>query len=147
MDKILEVVECSTGYDSERFEKIIREAIKDKTVSLFKLFDTTTTLKAHQKRIEKERKAEEEFEKVQKEDNKKKENKKKKKEDSTPSLMEMIQSRAIERHAKMNSIIESLEAEAAQKTSKGKKRKQAEEMPSEEDFLKLQEKMLKKSKK
>lgn len=148
MDKILEVVECSSGYDSKRFETIIRNAVKEKTVKFYKLFDTMTTPKAHQKRIDKEKKEEKEFEKAQKDDLKKKESKKKKeKEDQEPSLLEMIQSRSKERHAKMNSIIESIEAEASKKAGKGKKRKEPESMPSEEEFMKLQEQMFKKKKK
>lgn len=147
MDKILEVIECSSGYDSKRFETIIRNAIKEKTVKFYKLFDTMTTPKAHQKRIDKEKKEEKEFEKSQKDDLEKKENKKKKeREDQEPSLLELIQSRSKERHAKMNSIIESIEAEASKRARKGKKRKEPESMPSEEEFMKLQENMFKKKK-
>lgn len=148
MDKMLEVIECSSGHDSKRFETIIRKAIKEKTVTFYKLFDTMTTPKAHQKRIDKEKKEEKEFEKTQKEDLKKKESKKSKaKDEQTPSLLEMIQSRSKERHAKMNSIIESIEAEASRKASKGKKRKEPESMPSEEEFMRIQEEMFKKKKK
>lgn len=142
MDKILQVVECSTAMDGQRFEKIIRLAIKEKIVASFKSFETTITPKAHQKRVDKEQKEEADYEAYNKE---KKVNKDKEKD--SPSLMDLIQQRSKERHANMNNIIESTEAAAKQDEGKGKKRKQKETdgMPSEEEFLKLQESMFKKS--
>lgn len=131
MDNILQIVECSTAVDGERFEKIIRSAIDNKTVPLHKAFDKTTTSKAHKKRMDAEKKEEAAFLRRQKDD------KKKEKEDEDSSLLALIQNRAKERHAKMNSIIDSIEQKH------GKKRKEPD-MPSEEEFLKLQSKMFKK---
>ncbi|EPB85519.1 hypothetical protein HMPREF1544_07702 [Mucor circinelloides 1006PhL] len=131
MDNILQMVECSTAVDGERFEKIIRSAIDNKTVPLHKAFDKTTTSKAHKKRMDAEKKEEAAFLRRQKDD------KKKEKEDEDSSLLALIQNRAKERHAKMNSIIDSIEQKH------GKKRKEPD-MPSEEEFLKLQSKMFKK---
>lgn len=140
MDKMLQVVECSTAMDGQRFEKLIRKAIKEEAVTVFKSFETTTTTKAHQMRIEKEQTDEVDYESQKKE--------KKEKEKVSPSLMELIQQRSKDRHIKMNSIIESIEAAEKKDEGKGKKRKQKEtdSMPSEEEFLKLQESMFKKSK-
>jgi DnaJ family protein C protein 9 len=139
MDSILEIVECSTAKDGERFEKIIREAIKEESVPIFKGFEKSVTPKEHEKRIKKELKEEQEFHKHQE--------KEKNKED--PSLLTLIQKNAQNRQAKMNSIIESIEASAAAKGKKEKKKRgiQQVDMPSEEEFLKLQEKMFKKQKK
>ncbi|KAL9544210.1 hypothetical protein PS6_008882 [Mucor atramentarius] len=131
MDNILQMVECSTAVDGERFEKMIRLAIDNKTMPLYKAFDKTTTSKAHQKRMDAEKKEEAAFLRRQKVD------KKKEKEDEDSSLLALIQNRAKERHAKMNSIIDSIEQKH------GKKRKEPD-MPSEEEFLKLQSKMFKK---
>ncbi|KAI9362336.1 hypothetical protein BD770DRAFT_408139 [Pilaira anomala] len=139
MDRILQVIECSSAVDGERFEKLIREAIKEKKMTRFPIFDTTTTPKAHKKRIEDDKKRIEEYDKRQKE---------KEKDDDSSSLMELIKQRQKTRHANMNSIIESIEASAKKPVGKGKKRKQeADNMPSEEEFLKLQQSMFKKSKK
>lgn len=142
MDKILQVVECSTALDGQRFEKIIRTAIEENTITLFKAFETTTTAKAHKKRIEREQKQAVEYEGLSKEKKEKKE-----KETESLSLMDLIQQRSKERHVKMNRIIDSIES-AAKDEGKGKKRKQKEmeSMPSEEEFLKLQESMFKKKK-
>lgn len=140
MDKMLQVIECSSAVDSERFEKLIREAIKEKKVTLFPIFDTTTTPKAHKRRIEDDKKRIAEYDERQK--------KEKEKDDGSSSLMELIKQRQKTRHANMNSIIESIEASAKRPVGKGKKRKQeADNMPSEEEFLKLQQSMFKKSKK
>lgn len=153
MDHILEVIECSTAVDGERFEKIIKEAIKDKLVTKYKLFETTTTSQAHQKRIEKEKKREIEFENRQEADKaaKKSKSKKKSEEDnSDEAFLALMKQRNKDRHANMNSIIESLEANAKKEKggSGGKKRKQKQQEegqePSEEEFLKLQEKLFSK---
>ncbi|KAG2195117.1 hypothetical protein INT47_006981 [Mucor saturninus] len=144
MDKILQVVECSDASDGQRFEKIIRAAIKEKTVALLKSFETTTTAKAHQIRLDAEKKRALGYEVRCKE--------KKEKGTGSPSFMDLIQQRSKERHAKMNRIIESIESaakdEAAEDEGKGRKRKRREEesMPSEEEFLKLQESMFKNKK-
>lgn len=136
MDHILQSVECSTAIDGERFEKIIRAAIDEESLPVFKAFDKTTTSKAHQKRIDLEKKEELSFLKQQEKDKKKKNVQKQKKDDDS-SLLAMIQNRSKERHAKMNSIIDSIEEKH------GKKRKEPD-MPSEEEFLKLQAKLFKK---
>jgi DnaJ family protein C protein 9 len=136
MDHILQSVECSTAIDGERFEKIVRAAIDEKSVPVFKAFDKTTTSKAHQKRIDLEKKEELSFSKQQ-EKEKKKKNTQKQEMDDGSSLLAMIQNRSKERHAKMNSIIDSIEEKH------GKKRKEPD-MPSEEEFLKLQAKLFKK---
>ncbi|KAI8075523.1 hypothetical protein BDF21DRAFT_464718 [Thamnidium elegans] len=136
MDKMLQVIECSSPIDGERFEKLIRKAIKEKTVTQLKHFETTTTAEAHEKRMKVEQKAEASFKA------------KKNKEDSSDSLMELIKQRSKERHTNMNNIINSIEASAKETEGKGKKRKQeADSMPTEEEFLKLQQSMFKKSKK
>lgn len=137
MDHILQSVECSTAIDGERFEKLIRTAIDEESVPVFKAFDKTTTSKAHQKRIDVEKKEESAFSKQQEKDKKKKNTQKQEEKDDDSSLLAMIQNRSKERHAKMNSIIDSIEEKH------GKKRKEPE-MPSEEEFLKLQAKLFKK---
>lgn len=141
MGAILDTVECSTAVDGTRFETMIRAAISDKTVPHFEQFDKTTTSEAHQKRLDAEKKEEAAFLRRQ-QANEKKQNKSEKKvdNDKEPSLLALIQNRAKERNAKMNSIIDSIE----QKQKRGKKRKEPE-MPSEEEFLKLQSKMFKKN--
>ncbi|KAI7895366.1 uncharacterized protein EV154DRAFT_495759 [Mucor mucedo] len=143
MDKILQVVECSDASDGQRFEKIIRAAIKEKTVTLLKSFETTTTAKAHQIRLDAEKKRALDYEVRCKG--------KKEKETGSSSLTDLIQQRSKERHAKMNRIIESIESaakdEAAEDKGKGRKRKiRDDSMPSEEEFLKLQESMFKNKK-
>jgi DnaJ family protein C protein 9 len=139
MGSILEIVECSTAKDGGRFEKIIREAIKEGTVPVFKGFEKSATPKEHEKRIKKELKEEQEFLKHQE----------KEKKEEKPSLLALIQKNAQNRQAKMNSIIESIEASSAG-DKKGKRKrevKQVDDMPSEEEFLKLQEQLFKKQKK
>lgn len=139
MDNILGTVECSTAVDGERFKKMIRLAINNKTVPNYELFDKTTTSKAHQKRLDAEKKEEAAFLRRQENDKKKKASEKKD-DDGDSSLLALIQNRAKERHAKMDSIIDSIE----QKQKRGKKRKEPD-MPSEEEFLKLQSKLFKKN--
>jgi DnaJ family protein C protein 9 len=142
MDKILEVVECSTAEDGERFAEIIKKAIKSKLVPSFKSFETTTTPQTHKKRIEKAKKAEIEFEKAEQ---KKKKGKAKTEKEEESDLLALIQARNKDRHANMNSIIESIEAEAkAKKGGKKRKQKEVDDMPSEEEFLKLQESLFNK---
>lgn len=139
MGKILDTIECSTAVDGKRFEKMIRLAIDDKTVPNYELFDKTTTAKAHKKRLDTEKKEEISFLRQQGNDKKKKASEKKD-DNGDSSLLALMQNRAKERHAKMDSIIDSIE----QKEKGGKKRKQPD-MPSEEEFLKLQSKLFKKN--
>ncbi|KAK4515548.1 uncharacterized protein ATC70_010498 [Mucor velutinosus] len=142
MGNILDTVECSTAVDGERFKKMIRSAINDKTVPHYELFDKTTTPREHQKRLDAEKKEEAAFLKRQKNDKKQK-TPEKKDDGEDGSLLALIQNRAKERNAKMNSIIDSIEQKQKQKQKRGKKRKEPD-MPSEEEFLKLQSKMFKK---
>ncbi|KAI8371275.1 hypothetical protein EDC96DRAFT_439612 [Choanephora cucurbitarum] len=130
MNKILSVIECSTAADCVRFEKIIRQAIEEKQVPFFKKLDTTTTAKAQKARLDREAKDEQEFDEE--------------KAQSSSSLAALIQQRNQQRQSKMNSIIDSIETSA-----KGKKRKGPEKdiaLPSDEEFMKLQEKLFKKKK-
>ncbi|CEP19313.1 hypothetical protein [Parasitella parasitica] len=136
MDRILQSVECSSAVDGERFEKLIRTAVEEKAVPIFRAFDKSTTPQAHQKRIVTEQKEAAAFEKQQAKD-KKKNKEESKTTDDDSSLLALIQNRAKERNAKMNSIIDSIEEKH------GRKRKELN-MPSEEEFLKLQSKMFKK---
>ena len=132
MNKILSVIECSTAADCVRFEKIIRQAIEEKQVPFFKKLDTTTTVKAQKARLDREAKDEQEFHKD--------------KAQSSSSLAALIQQRNQQRQSKMNSIIDSIETSAKKQ---GKKRKGPEEdisLPSDEEFMKLQEKLFKKKK-
>ncbi|KAI8645861.1 hypothetical protein BD408DRAFT_474281 [Parasitella parasitica] len=135
MDHILQSVECSSAADGERFAKMIRAAIDEKAVPIFRIFNKTTTSQAHQRRIDAEKKEAAVFAKQQEKDKKKKKQSKTAQDDS--SLLALIQNRSKERNAKMNSIIDSIEGKY------GKKRKEPD-MPSEEEFLKLQAKMFKK---
>ncbi|GAN09847.1 conserved hypothetical protein [Mucor ambiguus] len=139
MGSILDTIECSTAADGERFKKMILSAINDKNLPHYELFDKTTTPKAHKKRLDTEKKEEAKFLKRQENDKKEKKPEKKSNDEDT-SLLALIQSRAKERIAKMDSIIDSIE----QKQKHGKKRKQPD-MPSEEEFLKLQSKLFKKN--
>ncbi|KAI8368753.1 hypothetical protein BD560DRAFT_330669 [Blakeslea trispora] len=137
MNKILSVIECSTAADCFRFEKIIRQAIKDDQLPKFKKFDTTTTAKAHRARLDREAQDEQEFQE-----------KKDQEEKEEPSLLALIQQRNQQRQSKMNSIIDSLETSVKKQ---GKKRKgpealQEDALPSEEEFMKLQQKLFKKKK-
>ncbi|RCI02339.1 hypothetical protein CU098_005681 [Rhizopus stolonifer] len=129
MDKILTMIECSSASDCPRFEKMIREAIKKKEVVLHKKLNPTTTEKAQQARLKKEAREQAEFDAQQNE----------KEEDGLAAL---IQQRNKDRQARMDSIIDTL---ANSEKKKGKKRKQ-EDMPSEEEFQQLQEKLFKKKK-
>lgn len=135
---MLTFIEHSTAKDGPRYEKIILEAIKENKVPEYKCFYSATTKEAHQARIDKEEKEQAAFDKNQAKKNKK--NKKEKEEDT--SLLELIQQRAKNRQANMTSIIESIEEKS------GKKRKQAtDDLPSEEEFQKLQEKLFSKKQK
>lgn len=139
MGSILEIVECSTAKDGERFENIIRDAIKEGIVPTFKMFEKSVGHREHEKRIMKELKEEKEFQKLQ-------EKEKNKKEES--SLLALIQKNAQNRQCKMNSIIESIETTARGKTEKRKRGiEEVCDLPSDEEFFKLQEKMFKKQKK
>ncbi|KAI9487234.1 MAG: hypothetical protein EXX96DRAFT_552321 [Benjaminiella poitrasii] len=157
MDQILELVECSTARDCKRFEKIIRTAIKQKDVPLYSALDKTTTPRAHQKRIDKELKAEAKFLAKQEKDKKKgkeesNENRKKKDDDDEASLLELIQQRNKNREAKMNSVIDSI-LESTKKGNKKRSRQQKDDdekeeaLPTDEEFEKLQKKLFNKRQK
>ncbi|KAI7902003.1 uncharacterized protein BX663DRAFT_487267 [Cokeromyces recurvatus] len=135
MDQILELVECSTARDCKRFEKIIRSAIKEKLVTFYPALDSTTTPRAHKKRIEKELMAERQFLAEQEKD-------KDNKSDKECSLLELIQQRNKDRQAKMDSIIETIEASAKKENKKRKDQEREDErLPTEEEFQRLQRKL------
>lgn len=139
MDRMLLFIEHSTAKDGPRYEKIVLEAIKEKKVPEYKNFSNSTTKEAHKKRIAEEEKERAQFDKKRAAENKA---------DEESSLLQLIQQKSKDRQAKMNSIIDSIEASTKKKS--GKKRQQEEPvggLPSEEEFQKLQEKLFSKKQK
>ncbi|KAI9027342.1 DnaJ domain-containing protein, partial [Phycomyces nitens] len=56
LDSILDHLECSTGRDGPRVEKIIEKHIQDGATKAYKAFKTTSTPQAHAKRSKKAKK-------------------------------------------------------------------------------------------
>lgn len=134
MDDILQVIECSVAEDGMRFEKMIREAIEQNQVPTFKKFEKTTTAKAHEKRIKDESKQRADFDKQAAED--------------MDSLARAIQKRNKDRQNKMESIISSIEVKEKAKSGKKRGHDQVDPgMPTDEEFARIQEQMMKRSKK
>ncbi|ORY90406.1 hypothetical protein BCR43DRAFT_480374 [Syncephalastrum racemosum] len=143
MDKMLTYIECSAAADAERFSALIQEAIDANQVQKLKHFTKTTSAAAHQRRLKAEQKQRKQFEKEQaKEEGKGK----KKKDDDAGSndLAALIAARNKDRQGRMESVLASIEAQA----SAGKKRRRRGgdspvEEPSEEEFQRIQQKMMK----
>ncbi|CAO3683587.1 unnamed protein product [Rhizopus stolonifer] len=134
MSNILEVMEGSTAKDGTRFEKIIREAIDQQTVSMLSYFEKTTKPSAHKKRVQREAKEKARFTAFEKSK-------------SETSLVQAIQNNTKARQERFDSIINDIETKHDKKSKNKRKYQEAEpELPSEEEFAKLQEKLFKKSK-
>ncbi|KAG0170003.1 hypothetical protein DFQ28_002598 [Apophysomyces sp. BC1034] len=130
MNKILNYVECSTEEDGPRLTKIIRKAIDEKEVETYINFAKTTTSAAHKERIKQAKKNAEAFDRQHKTEKK------------DESLKALIMARHTDRKQRMDDVIESL----AEKAGKKRKRAVAEDEPSEEEFQKIQERLLKRKK-
>ncbi|KAF7732105.1 hypothetical protein EC973_006360 [Apophysomyces ossiformis] len=136
MNKILNFVECSTEEDGPRLANIIQDAINAKEVEAYPEFAKTTTAAAHRERIKQAKKNAEAFERQQKKD-------KKKAKEKDDSLQALIMARQADRKQRMDDVIESI----AEKAGKKRKRAAAEnDEPSEEEFQKIQERLLKRKK-
>lgn len=135
MDHILNYVECCTAKDGERFAQIIQKAIDEKKVPKYKAFAKTTTLAAHRKRIQNEEKQQAEF------DKRRADASTNKKDDSTEALQALIRAR---QQSRMEAVIDSI----ISKEKKASKRKQLAEEPepTEEEFQRARERVLKKQK-
>ncbi|EIE79339.1 hypothetical protein RO3G_04044 [Rhizopus delemar RA 99-880] len=113
---------------------MIKEAIDQGKIPLLKSFKKSTTPEAHQKRIAVEHKQREEFEKTEGRQ-------------SMNSLIESIQNKATERQGRLDSIIKSIEQKQGNKSRKKRSNMSMDpDLPSEEEFAKLQEKLFKRSK-
>ncbi|KAJ8660741.1 hypothetical protein O0I10_003384 [Lichtheimia ornata] len=143
MDRILSHVECSELTDGERLAEIIQKAIDRGDATTLKEFKSTTTAKAHRARAKQHQRQLKEWERRQK---------KEKKEEGDQSLLALIQARNKERAAKLDALADNIAARAAEASSSsstnkgGKKRTkrqaEAEEGPSEEEFQKIQERLM-----
>ncbi|KAI9276292.1 Alpha/Beta hydrolase protein [Sporodiniella umbellata] len=130
MSKILNVIEGSTAEDGRRFTETIKKAIQEHKLTLLKHFEQTTSDSAHTKRIQKEKMENERFAKLEKAK-------------SENSLIKALQDSAKSRQTRFSSIIDSIEAKNDTKLKNKRKRKEpAPDLPSEEEFAKLQEKLI-----
>ncbi|KAL1929289.1 hypothetical protein VTP01DRAFT_2348 [Rhizomucor pusillus] len=138
MDKILTFVECSKAKDGERFAEIIQEAIRAKKVPRYPAFARTTTAEAHRKRIEEEERREKQWDEQQKKRCQSSDNKE-------DSLQALIAARQKDRASRLDAVIDSI---ASKEKSKSKKRKHDEldgpdNLPSEEEFQRIQAELTK----
>lgn len=138
MDKILTFVECSKAKDGERFAEIIQEAIRAKKVPRYPAFARTTTAEAHRKRIEEEERREKRWDEQQKKRGQSSDNKE-------DSLQALIAARQKDRASRLDAVIDSI---ASKEKSKSKKRKHDEldgpdNLPSEEEFQRIQAELTK----
>lgn len=143
MDRILSHVECSELTDGERLAEIIQKAIDRGDATMLKEFKSTTTAKAHRARAKQHQRQLKEWNAKQGQENEKK--------DGDASLLALIQARNKERAAKLDALADNIAARAAEASSStkkgGKKRtKQLDEGPSEEEFQKIQEQLMKNKK-
>ncbi|CDH53591.1 domain-containing protein [Lichtheimia corymbifera JMRC:FSU:9682] len=142
MDRILSHVECSELTDGERLAEIIQKAIDRGDATTLKEFKSTTTAKAHRARAKQHQRQVKEWNAKHGQKNEKK--------DGDQSLLALIQARNKERAAKLDALADSIAArtaEASSSTSKGGKKRnkrqaEAEEGPSEEEFQKIQERLM-----
>ncbi|KAI7852126.1 hypothetical protein BDC45DRAFT_444557 [Circinella umbellata] len=134
MDKILSVIECSDAKDGERFTTIIQNAIDEGKVTVLPSFSKTTTFKAHQKRIKEQQRREKEWDKKQQQ------KKNKKKNEGENDLLALIQAKQKDRVSRLDALADKI----------AKKHKKENDLidngPSEEEFQRIQEEMLKKRK-
>ena len=142
MDGILSHVECSELTDGERLAEIIQKAIDRGDATILKEFKSTTTAKAHRARAKQHQRQIKEWNAKQGQEN---ENK-----DGDKSLLALIQARSKERAAKLDALADNIAARTASSSSSnkgGKKRTkrqiESEEGPSEEEFQKIQERLMK----
>jgi DnaJ family protein C protein 9 len=140
MDKILEVIECSESSDTERFVVMLEEGIANSELTLLNNFKKSTTKQAHERRL---KKAEKEHNKASKKAKAKKGGKKP--QDDVDSLSLLIQQKSQDRKRKMDDILESMEKKAL----KGHHEKVEEQgdLPTDDEFNKLQEKLMKRQSK
>lgn len=146
LEFIMDNIPLCTSEDYPRFVEIINKAIKEKKVKKYKKFnsDYKEAMKVRKDFEEKERKK---FEKAQaKEKKKDKENQK----DNIDDLALIIQNNRKRRlDDTLNNIFEKYsktENKKRQKSNKKGSKKSLPEEPSEEEFLKLQEKLFGKKK-
>ncbi|KAI8982593.1 DnaJ domain-containing protein [Pilobolus umbonatus] len=133
MDQILKYIEGCEYTDAYRFEQIILAAIKEEKVPFYRSLEQSTTEKAYAKREKRHEEEEAIFNKMSSSIKKRKGE-----ETEEMSLSALIQNR--QKHSRVNAVISALE-------SKCNSEAEVSSEPSEEEFQRIQERLMNQSSK
>ncbi|KAI7872951.1 DnaJ domain-containing protein [Spinellus fusiger] len=145
LDTLLLHLEYSTAEDCHRIEKIIRHAISSEEVPFYKALDTTTTPAAYKRRDKAAKKDRDTFEREHTNPTDPTDPT----EQTKNSLATVLQKCRQDRERGMDQWIKAMEAKASrqQKTSvRGSKQTPSHSEPSEEEFERIQQSLLKNKK-